>query len=385
MVTRLILSDGKILYPNFLSGEEKSALRERMAREDLTMRCSCRDDVELCYGVSADNKIYPLHNGYEHAPWCSRRQTEERTSPFVYEEDGTSTVFLTFDPVVFTPARMDSSERIEDAGEDADETDDATVKLPENTGDAGRGKKEMLPRCNLWQMIATVNRDTYSERLMNGKNAVLSEDYFTTAVLARCRMVYPSGGKKSLRALSLKEDHVAFVYGKVAKCEDSAVFIHGREDKIYRRFVPDNVMDRALKTFEVAYGKTVGECVETEMPVYVSGFVYKKISRAGNIYTCFGRLCFFLTTRNGLFAGSMFEKDVLEKVFSYARSCGGTFLFPDSESAEHFGVLRISAQRKEGRIYLKRKAPAEYTGAALCLSDVPTDEELEKFVGDICF
>lgn len=59
-------------------------------------------------------------------------------------------------------------------------------------------------------------------------------------------------------------------------------------------------------------------------------------------------------------------------------------MFPDSDKAEHFGVLRIPKQKKEGRIYLK-KAPTKDVGAVLCVSEEPTDERLQKFVEDICF
>lgn len=382
MVTRFILSDGNVLYPNFLSQEEREILRGRMETERLRMRCGCRDDVMLLYGVSSDNRIYPLHQGYEHATFCSRHQTEERNTPFLYEEDGKTTVFLTFNPKVFTPAYAKTEqERLDNAADYVNEQDDDTVSLPES----GEGrKKEMLPCCNLWQLVLQINRDTYSERIMNGKSGTLSEDYFKTAVLARCKKVFPSGMSKSLRALSLEEDHVSFVYGKVSKCEEAAVFIFGTEGRAYRRFVPEDVMIRAHKAFEKAYGMSIAACMEEGISVYVSGFVYKKVSRKGQIYTCFGRPVFFIVNKNGLMCESMLERDVLDKVLSHTRKCGGTFIFPDSDKAEHFGVLRIATQRKEGRIYL-RKAPLSYEGAVLCLSAPPEDDELDNFVEKICF
>lgn len=382
MVTRFILSDGSVLYPNFLSLEERQVLRERMETERLRMRCGCRDDEMLLYGVSSDYRLYPLHQGYEHATFCSRFQGGERTTPFLYEDDGKTTVFLTFDPKVFTPASTRPTPERQDGAEDyVNEMDDDTVSLPES----GEGrKKEMLPCCNLRQLILQINRDTYSERVMNGKNGTLSEEYFKTAVLARCKNVYPSGMGKSLRALSLEDDRVCFIYGKVANCEGAAVFIYGSEGRTYRRFVPEDVMRRAQSAFEKAYGASIASCIEEGISVYVSGFVYKKISRKGQKYTCFGRPNFFIVNKNGLMCESMLEMKVLDKVLSYTKKCGGTFLFPDSDKAEHFGVFRINAQRKEGRIYLK-KAPLSYNGAALCLNAEPGDNELENFVEKICF
>lgn len=382
MVTRFILSDGNVMYPNFLLPEEKAVLRERMGKEQLRMRCGCRDDVMLLYGVSADSRIYPLHQGYEHAAFCSRHQTEERNTPFLYEEDGKTTVFLTFNPKVFTPAYTKAKQERQDNAEDyVNEQDDDTVSLPES----GEGrKKEMLPCCNLWRLVLQINRDTYSERITNGKSGILSEDYFKTAVLAHCKKVFPSGMSKSLRALSLEEDRVSFVYGKIAKCETSAVYIIGTEGRAYRRFVPENVMLQADKIFEKAYGMSIVACMEEGIPIYISGFVYKKVSRKGQIYTCFGRLVFFIVSKNGLMCESMLERSVLDKVLSHTRKCGGTFIFPDSDKTDYFGIFRIAVQRKEGHIYLK-KAPLKDEGAVLCVSEEPTDEQIKKFVEDICF
>lgn len=381
METRLLLSSGDVIYPSFLSAEERTVLRDRMAKEQLDMRCSCRNDVMLLYGVSSDNKIYPLHNDYEHSMWCSRNRNDERTTPFVYEENGNSTVFLKFDPRVFVFTHTSDEERQEDAEEYINEYSDDTVNLPEGEK---RKKKEMLPRCNLRDLITMINHDTYAERIMAGKNGVLSEDYFKTAMLARCKKVYPSGMSKSLRALSLEEDKVCFIYGKVASVDDSAVFIYGSEGNVYRRFVPVDIMERAKRAFVDAYGMSIAESIDARMAVYVSGFAYKRISRNGSVYTCFGRICFFQVTRNGLIANSNLEFKVLEKMFSFVKTCGGVFLFPDSDKAEHFGVLRIPRQKKEGRIYLK-KAPLKPGGAVLCVSEVPTDEQLQKFLEDICF
>lgn len=382
MITRFILSNGSVCYSNFLSESERVQLKALLEQGHLSMRCGCRDDVELFYGISADYRIYPLHNGYEHSVWCSRRQAEERTSAIVYDADSnSSTVFLSFDAKVFSPARTQYVERDETAEEYVNETDDLTVAVPDAVK---RKRKDMLPRCNLRQMVSIINRDTYSERLMRGKYAVLSEDYFKNALLARCKTIYLNGFGKSLRALSLEEDHVAFVYGKVEKCEETAVYIYGSEGSVYRRFVPDGIMNRAMDEFHDLYGMSVEECIGSEYSVYVAGFVYKKVSRAGNVYTCFGRPCFFLTTRNGIYAGSMIELATLENVFSFMQTHAVKFLFPDTEQANHFGVLRVEKQGKEGRIYINC-APAKKEGAVLCLSEPPTEAQLEKFFEDICF
>lgn len=382
MITRFILSSGGVCYSNFLSESDRVRLKALMEQGHLTMRCGCRDDVELLYGISADYRIYPLHNGYEHSAWCSRRQSEERNSAVVYDADGNnSTVFLSFDVKVFSPSHTQYVERDETAEEYVNETDDLTVALP---GAVKRQRKDMLPRCNLRQMLSIINRDTYSERLMKGKYAVLSEEYFKNALLARCKTIYLNGFGKSLRALSLEEDRVAFVYGKVEKCEKTAVYIFGSEGRAYRRFVPEKIMERAINEFHDLYGMSVEESMEKEYPVYVAGFVYKKVNREGSIYICFGRPCFFLVTRNGIYAGSMMEHATLESVFSFMQTHAVKFLFPDTEQANHFGVLRVDKQGKEGRIYINC-APVKLEGATLCLNEPPTGAQMEKFFEDICF
>lgn len=383
MITRLILSDGGFVYPNFLSEEERTALRDRMEKENLTMRCGCRMDREdLLYGISKDLKIYPLHNSYEHARWCSRAQQDtERNSSFVYDESGKSTVFLSFNPRNFSAPSAKQEEETDEDAEYVNEWDEMTTELPKGK----KRKKELLPRSNLRQMIATLNHDTYSERLMNGKAAVLSEDYFTTAVLARCKRVYPSGSGKSLRALSLEEDRYYFIYGKVVGVENNGVYLKSSDGGSYRRFVPVNIMNSAANKFFTAYGATIDECLQAKHSVYVAGFAYKRLSREGKIYTCFGRLTFFIVTKNGIFANNMLEKETLEVVMSEAKKYGGVFLFPDSENVPYFGIMRITNQGKEGRIYLGKAPTDAGNEPVLCLSESPTEDDIRKFAEDICF
>lgn len=377
MITRLLLSDGSFVYPNFLSDEERQALSTKLGSENLTMQCGCRTDSALLYGISKDLRIYPLHNGYEHAKWCSRAVTEERTSSFVYDDEGKATCFLTFNPRNFSVPK--TAEEVDEEEEGyVNETDDFTTALP-----AGKKKKkDILPRSNLRKMILIINRDTYTERVISSKAAVLSEDYFTSAVLARCKKIYPNGASTSLRAMSLETDHVSFIYGKVENCEESAVYIRGSSGSSYRRFVPAPTMQAAQQKFFSAYGCSVEECMK-QNSVYVSGFAYKKLSKTGNVYTCFGRLCFFVVTRNGIFAETLLEKDVLEAIFWGAKKCGGVFLFPDSESDPCFGILRITKQGKEGKIYLNKKPKSDEV--ALCLTEAPTEQQIREFAEKLCF
>ena len=374
MVTRLILSDGNVVYPNFASAEERSALRQKLADGKATMRCSCRSDEELLYGVSTDNRIYPLHTHYEHAQWCSRCQNENRVAASTYDEEGNTTVYLKFDPKIFTPPREVRREEVETPD---NEKDDATESVQT---EPSVKKKEKLPSFSLRQMVRCINHDTYSERIMTGKNALLSEDYFTNAVLAHLKKVYVSGMAHSLRDLSLENDHISFFYAKVTGMEKSALFLQGSQ-RPYRRFVLEKVMEKAREEFFQLYDIYPDEIEGST--VYAAGFAYKRISGKGTAYTCVGRLCFFLVSKNGLYAGSMYEKDTLDVLLAHTTRCGGVFLFPDSDEAPFFGIFRIPRQNKEGYIYLHGTGGDEEV--SLVVSDVPTREQLERFVENICF
>ena len=374
MVTRLLLSDGDVVYSNFASAEERSVLRQRLAEGGLTMRCSCRSDEELLYGVSADNRIYPLHTHYVHAQWCSRCQNENRVVASTYDEEGNTTVYLKFDPKVFTPPREVKKEVVETPD---NEKDDATESVP--AGPSVK-KKEKLPSFSLRQLVQCINRDTYSKRIMSGKSALLSEEYFMNALLSHLKKVYVSGMTHSLRDLSLEADHISFFYSKVVGIERSALYLQGSQHS-YRRFVLEKVMERAREEFLQLYGVYPDEV--TDSTVYAAGFAYKRISGKGTSYTCVGRLCFFLVSKNGLYAGSLYERDTLDALLSYTTKCGGVFLFPDSDAAPYFGVFRIPRQNKEGYVYLHGAGGGEEV--ALVLSDVPTREQMERFVENICF
>ena len=100
MVTRMLLSDGNVVYPNYLGKEERSALKERLGN-GLRLRCSCRDDMELLHGISSDGRIIPLHQHYEHRDWCSRGKGGAST-PIVYDEEGNSIVRLKFNALTFS-------------------------------------------------------------------------------------------------------------------------------------------------------------------------------------------------------------------------------------------------------------------------------------------
>ena len=380
MVTRLLLSDGEAVYPDFLSKDDRNALRYRIEKDSLIMRCSCCPEADLFYGISVDCRIIPLHKHYEHKTWCSRYQGDKRMVASTYDEDGNNTIYLKFNPNNFTIPK-EKEEKKEEVTESPDnEKEDSTVDVPSER--AGK-KKEKLPVFSLRQMVRSINRDTYSERLILGKKALLSEDYFRNAVMAHLKKVYISGMERSLRDLSLEENQMCFFYGKLAKVEEKAIYMVGGNG-VYRRFVFNKILDKAQDEFYKTYGESVEDCI-SERSVYAAGFAYKRINSLGKAYTCVGRVCFFMVSQNGLYVDSIFESDVLNRILSYTSRCGGVFMFPDSDQAPYYGIFRIPAQGKEGYIYLRSEKGVCDAGINLCLAEIPTDDELREFIHNICF
>lgn len=380
MVTRLLLSDGGAVYPDFLSKEDRNSLRSRIEQESLTMRCSCCPEAELFYGISVDYRIIPLHKHYEHKTWCSRYQGDTRMVASTYDEDGNNTIYLKFNPNNFTIPKEKEEKKEEVAESPDNEKEDGTVDVPSER--EGK-KKEKLPVFSLRQMVRSINRDTYSERLILGKKALLSEEYFWNAVLGHLKKVYISGMERSLRDLSLEENQMCFFYGKLDRVEEKAIYMVGGNG-VYRRFIFEKILVKAQDEFYKAYGKSVEECI-SEGQVYAAGFAYKRINSLGKAYICVGRVCFFIVSRNGLYVDSMFENDVLNSLLPFTLRCGGVFMFPDSDQAPYFGIFRIPAQGKEGYIYLNCNNGTDGAGINLCLTDVPEEEELREFVNSICF
>lgn len=379
MVTRFILSDGTFIYASFLSAEDRTALKQKLDT-GVTMRCGCRVDEKLEYGISADKRIYPLHQGYAHAKFCSRAVTdnEKRTSPIVYDDDGTSTVYLTFNALNFYYPK---------SGEDVPE--EVNPAKPEKVVAKVIGKdseSKAAPKSNLRYMVSEINRDTYSERVMQGKQATLSEEYFCNTLSARTRRIYLKGINVSLGSLRLEENNIAFVYNKVKSIDDEKgrVILSGSNGKDYSRLVPKITLEKAQVQFEKLYGLSIGEAMDQGHSVFASGFAYRKLSRKGEPYNLFGRVCFFIVNQNGIYCNSLKEVEVLNTVLAFGKTCGGTFLFPDDPDAEYFGIFRVNAQNKEGRIYLGA-IPSSENGAAISAEDGLSRERLEEFVMKLCF
>lgn len=379
MVTRMLLSDGNVLYPNYLGKEERSALKERLGN-GLRLRCSCRDDMELLYGVSSDGRIIPLHQHYEHRDWCSRGKGGA-SAPIFYDEEGNSVVRLKFDALTFS---LPTGKKLDGKGgsHGIDKMDEVCKQ-----GDAKAEKQEKgkILSYGLPDLVRSINRETYARRVSNGKQGMLSADYYWNAVLGHLGNVFVSGIEKPLKQLSIEKDSVCFFYNKVEEVHrnDTNMRLLRSNGTRLRRYVPERVLDAAMNRFQSMYGAEAEKFAGSSL--YASGFFYRKIGRNGNAYVCAGRIHLFLVSDNGIYASNMLELDTLNALFPYAKRHGGVVLFPDSDQGGYFCSLRIVRQKKEGIVCLEKTPPAGYEGTSLCILSRPEESQMDQFVNDICF
>lgn len=378
-MTRLILSTGEAIYPNFLSKEGRIQLENKMKSNNLTMQCACRLDLKLYYGISSDYRIYPLHKNYEHAQWCSRNNVDKRNSGCTYEDDGTATIFLKFNPLNFSFPKSDKDKE-ETVKEDcvSDEDEKEENKQQETLLTQG---KEHLPDYSLRTMVKTINHDTYAYRMMSGKFAYLSEEYFLNAIIGRLKNIYIHGINKSLRELNVHTDNTAFFYSKVADIKENSLLLYGSK-KPYSRFALSSVLKKAVDDFTKRYGIDPQQYM-LERSLMAAGFLYKRRNKFGKEYICAGRLCLFAITKNGLYADTLLERDVVEGLMVYAKHLSGQFLYPDMEDAAVSGILRFPKLNKEGYLYLYNKPRDAQIPYLSCNGVVPSKEEVKEFIEEI--
>lgn len=341
MLSRMLLSDGTFIYPNFLTDDDRVILRNKINEGGISLRCSCRIDDNLEYGISSDLRFYPLHQNYVHAPGCARQVCETRNSAVLYDESGETTIFLMFNPKNFTMPKTDDTPAPDSI------TTKPEMKLEDETDDyapfsnfpqkAHRRRGDGLPSFDLYNLIRCINHDTYSRRICLGKQVFLSADYFTSAVIASLKRTRISGLSKPLSELRCETDGLSFFYAPVNAIEDKYVVFRGSKG-VYRRFVFENILRNAVGAFEETAGVTISDVAGINL--YAAGFRYQKRRRSGKPYTCIGRLCFFMVSENGLFASCQREKLVLDTVLACARKYNGMFVFPDVDTEKYYGLYQ---------------------------------------------
>ena len=203
---------GVVIYPGYMTKEQRAMLRETLNGNKKMLRCSCRDDAFLYYYVSSDLRFVPAEQFYEHKEGCVRGIQNRGT--FVVDDAGQVRVQLKFDPLVFTTPKITSRNTDEDPlNAVVSENSDADEEEFRKRGTAAKKKSAVERPLALEQFIQKLTYDAFNDRMLSGK-AVLSTDYFNTHLYSRCKFVSVGGMKKSIRELSLKEDKAAFLFGR---------------------------------------------------------------------------------------------------------------------------------------------------------------------------
>ena len=387
MYTKFVTSTGRSVFAPLVGDRDRMRLRQEIDSGMLQLYCGCSsEDNKLLYGISADLRFIPLHKHYVHKPWCSRFNSTKLSTPAVYDEKGFVRVYTSFAANSFSlPARVkDESELTEAELRIRRLREEERIKEKERKEafglmDVAGSAKESLPSFSLAELIKFVNHDAYMSRVIEGKYAFLSEEYFLSAVNGYLKRVTVDGMKKPLKELTLAADKMQFFYDKVQNLEEKSFHYVSYDNTVKSRYVPESILAKAEEAFEKTYGVSVYDYMHTGS-VYAAGFLYERLSRMGKQYRCVGRLLLFPVTENGLFVDSLLEKDIVDVLMQVCKKSGFQFLYPDDESGNVIGVIRNADTMKEAPVFLNIKRKG-FQGIHLALhGKVPSMEEIEDFM-----
>lgn len=220
--TKFIMDSGKEIYPGYLDKETRMNLKNQYGNKKQYMWCGCRKDKKLYYRISEDLKIYPEHNNYEHEKQCSRYQAsdgmKERQSGYmVDEQSGEVTTFLKFNPKNLNLEEEVEKEEAESTVEESEEEESNENLVVDKDENCVEKKEKKEPKLSLESLIRCMNVDTYTERVLKGKE-LLTKEEFSRLVYIRMNNIKISGMRKKIGELTLETDGVRFLYAPFAGC-----------------------------------------------------------------------------------------------------------------------------------------------------------------------
>lgn len=356
---KMYLSDGREIYPVYMSAEERKNLKEYIGDKREYMWCGCRVDIKLYYRLSEDLRFYPERQGYEHTKTCTRFDIiayRKRTGYILNEEKGTVTAYLKFNPLTFPiPKQKDKDDLDEPVTESIKKSQLQNEKKKEEDKEAkaSKNKQEKNPFLSLPDFIRNLNIDTYNERILTG-GKILSHEYFSSTLFSRMKYVNIFGVKKTLRSLTLLEDNVKFFYstykGSLIKegGERTSHFIKlaNREGKEFNCYIYERTLRKAEEEFIKIYGiEPRGNLI------MAAGFQYNMTRRnKESSYRVIGRLHLFLVSEHGLYCRSLAEQQSYNVILDYIRIKGRgriNFIVP-IEDEPIAGVFEIKGIQKKG-------------------------------------
>lgn len=319
--SKFILEDNTDVFPCYLDKEQRKHIKEKYEGRKQFMRCGCKPNGDLWYRISEDLKIYPEHNNYKHDLLCSRYLDENgkktRQSAYVIDDEtGNVTTYLSFDVKEFSLDETTEREQNNDVPEEQENVEEISIEKNDEIKAETR-KKE--PKLSLKGLIRGINVDTFTEKILTGKN-ITSQEQFRKMVYYRMKKVGVSKSKRAIGEMTLEKDGVRFFYLPFAgsymqeikgykKCYVQTLGIDG---KIYNNFTYPEVLEDAIRRYSEQYA------AEPNSDTMVAGFQYLKKSRSGS-YRVMGRIHLFETSDMGLYCNNSIEQDAFNMLHNITK------------------------------------------------------------------
>lgn len=382
MYEHLIIGDGGVVFPAYTSKEARQVLRDRLARGNVELYCSCSRDDKLFYKISADLRFVPCHQNYIHQDSCVRA-VGKRKSAFVHDDEaGVSVAYLRFNPANFSVPVIKKGDSDEMVPSEVSVEEVVSETSKEEKKKEKKDKEDKEPFSPLAEFIRSINFDSYMSRLIStGK--VYSYEYFLSSLYSRLQYIRISPMKKSIKELDYKVDGFKFFYAELDgyTADEYSKLRLKYFGKTSGYFVFPTVLEKALNSFVKQYG------VEPDFKsdkLMAAGFMYEKVSKKGNLYLTPGRLHIFKVNDLGVYCDNQTSLLVTNILYGYIQThklynkCRLYFDFDDYD--------KICDLRMVGRsdylsfTYIKRDAVCSdeknipcYAVEETCITDIVTE------------
>jgi hypothetical protein len=368
--TKFVLTSGREIYPGYLDKEKRQNLKESFEKTHDYLSCGCRTDIKLKYKISADLKIYPEHNNYEHDKNCCRYKNgngERQTAYIINDEDGEVTAYLTFDPRAFSLNEETEKEQDNDVPDEIEEDENIEEIEVQKDDDTENPTEKKEPKLSLGSLVRSINVDAFSEKVLNNK-IVDSKENFSRFVYFRMKKVKVSRMKKSLGDLSLEKEGVRFLYlpfvcaevteiGEIKKC---SIHTKGPDGKIYRNFIYFKTLEKALMEYRKAYGK------EPDQETMIAGFQYLKTGKNKTKYRVLGRIHLFDISNIGLYCRSNTERDAFNTLNNICKEDPDIKYWIPADDETIGAIISVKGKQKKLLIVFKSKKTGRVSFDSSC-------------------
>lgn len=359
--SKFILNEETEIYPGYLDQDKRKELKNKYANKTDFMKCGCKPNENLFYGISEDLRIYPKHNNYVHEMSCCRYKDssgkQKRQSGYIInDQDGEVTAFLKFDPRTFSLKSDSEKEQDNEVpeelnAENKDEFEEILIEK-DNTSPAPEEKE---PELSLSELVRSINVDTYTEKIMNNKN-IDSKENFSKSVYFRMKKIKIPRMKKTLGDMTLEKNGVRFFYlpvteinieelGTVKRCYVKTV-VDGKE---YSNFVYPDILEKAIKDYEKRYGETPGQ------NSMIAGFQYLKKGKNKKPYRVLGRIHFFQTSNTGIYCRNTSEQSIYNRLYEIAAAHPEISFWIPPDDSTISAVVNIADYKKKILILFRPK------------------------------